>query len=120
MEWYGPLTILPAIGLLILSTSNFIISLNNEIFELEKDKDQYKEVILSKITQLKKLGVANACLYASALLFMVAGIFKAFMASETLFFLLMLTGVVSATIGLAFLFFHSLKSVQIRHKHLKL
>jgi hypothetical protein len=35
MEWYGPLTILPAIALVILSTSNFIVSSNSEIQALE-------------------------------------------------------------------------------------
>lgn len=34
MEWYLPITIMPAIGLIILSTTNFIIALNNEIYEL--------------------------------------------------------------------------------------
>jgi hypothetical protein len=38
MEWYGPLTILPAIGLLILSTSNFIVSLNEEVTVYKKIK----------------------------------------------------------------------------------
>jgi hypothetical protein len=31
MEWYLPITVLPALGLPILSTSNFIIASNEEI-----------------------------------------------------------------------------------------
>lgn len=34
MEWYVPMTILPGIGLIILSTSNFLIALNIEIAQL--------------------------------------------------------------------------------------
>jgi len=47
MEWYGPLTILPAIGLLILSTSRFIISLNEEVSKLEGDKIKDFEINLN-------------------------------------------------------------------------
>ena len=62
MEWYGPLTILPAIGLLILSTSRFIISWNEEVTKLEEDKMKDFEIIRLKLAQLKKLGIANAFL----------------------------------------------------------
>jgi hypothetical protein len=34
MEWYIPISLLPGIALIILSTSNFILALNNEIKEL--------------------------------------------------------------------------------------
>ena len=47
MEWYGPLTILPTIGLLILSTSRFIISLNEEVSKLERDKMKDFEINLN-------------------------------------------------------------------------
>ena len=119
MEWYGPLTILPAIGLLILSTSGFIISLNGEITELEGNEKRNIEIIILKLAQLKKLGIANAFLYASSLLFLMAGIMKALLALDSLFYSLMLMGVISAAVAMAFLFIHSLKSVYIRQKHLK-
>lgn len=120
MEWYGPLTVLPAIGLLVLSTANFIVSLNNELTGLEIDKVKHQEIIQSKILQLKRLGIANSCLYGSALLFLVAGMSKAFTMSDDVFFFLMLSGVVTTTAALVFLFIHSIKSVQIRQKHLKI
>ncbi len=120
MEWYGPLTVLPAIGLLVLSTSNFIISLDKELSGLEKDKVKRHEIIRLKISQLKRLGIANSCLYGSALLFLVAGMSKAVILNNDLFFIIMLSGVVTTTAALVFLFIHSLKSVQIRQKHLKI
>lgn len=120
MKWYGPLTVLPAIGLLVLSTSNFIVSLNNELTGLEKDKVNHQEIIRLKISELKRLGIANSCLYGSALFFLVAGVSKAFTLGDDLFFILMLSGVVITTAALFILFLHSLKSVQIRQKHLKI
>jgi len=48
MEWYAPLTIL-AIGLIILSTTNFLISLNTEIYQLGKETEQNENVINGKI-----------------------------------------------------------------------
>lgn len=120
MEWYGPLTVLPSIGLIILSTANFIVSLNNELTGLEVDKVKHQAIIQMKIAQLKKLGIANSCLYGSALLFLVAGMSKAITMSDDLIFFFMLSGVITTTAALIFLFMHSLKSVQIRQEHLKI
>jgi len=119
MEWYGPLTILPAVALLILSTTTFIIALNNEIIELTSDEKKFQGIIDLKMIQLKRLGIANAFLYACALLFMIAGLSMAFTKNKNLFLYLMLGGVITAVIALSFLFLHSLKSILIRQKHLK-
>jgi hypothetical protein len=120
MEWYGPLTILPAIGLIILSTSNFIIALNTEIGRIETEKEPNRKIIMQKVIQLRRLGIANAFLYSSALLFLFSSLVKAFFNSTTGFQLLMISGAFMATVALAFLFTHSIRAVQIRHEHLKL
>lgn len=120
MEWYGPLTVLPAIGLLIMSTSNFIVSLNSEIIELGKAEKMKEDIIRLKLKQLKRLGVANASFYAASLLFLLAGLFNAFFSLMILFDSFMILGVLTTTLGLTFLFIHSLKSVGIRQKNLKL
>ncbi len=120
MEWYGPLTILPAIALLILSTTTFIIALNNEIVELVNDGEKCAKIIQLKMIQLKRLGIANAFLYACALLFMVAGLSMAFTNNSNLFLYLMLGGVFTTVVALSFLFVHSLGSILIRQKHLKI
>lgn len=120
MEWYGPLTVLPAIGLLILSTSNFIVSLNGEIMEMEMRENIKVEIVKLKLAQLKRLGIANACLYSAALSFMVAGLANGLFGLMKLSEYCMLFGVAGATTALIFLFIHSLKSVKIRQKNLKL
>ena len=120
MDWYAPLTVLPAIGLLVLSTSNFIVSLNNELTALEQEQESFMEIIPLKISELKRLGIANSLLYGSALIFLVAGMLKAVTSSDNLFFVLMLSGVVTTAAALLFLFIHSIRSIRIRQKHLKL
>ena len=120
MEWYGPLTILPAVGLIIMSTSNFIIALNEEIILLQNDKEKLIVIIQLKLRQLKRLGIANGFLYGSALLFLVAGIMKVLTNIDKLFNYILLIGVVTITIALIFLFIHAIKSVSIREKHLRL
>ncbi len=120
MEWYGPITVLPAIGLIIMSTSNFIVALNNEIVELEMADKPNEQIIVLKLAQLRRLGIANASLYASCLFFMVAGLSTAIFENEEAQKFLMIFGVILTTIALTFLFIHSFKAVSIRHKRLKL
>lgn len=117
IEWYTPLTILPAIGLIILSTANFIVSLNNEIYELEKYNEKNSWIIKQKLMQLKRLGLANALLYLSALFFMFSALSFFFSKSELLFKSFMVLAVFLVTIALLFLFIHSLKAISIRHKN---
>jgi len=120
MEWYGPLTILPAVALIILSTSNIIIALNQEVATMESNNESNPAIIRLKLRQLKRLGIANGFLYGSALVFLVAGMLKMLINSETLFLFTMLLGVVLITVSLLFLFIHSVKSIHIRQKHLEL
>lgn len=120
MEWYGPLTVLPAIGLIIMSTGNFIVALNNEIVEMEMSDHPNEEIIGLKLNQLKRLGIANASLYAAALLFLVAGLSHALTENIALRKYFMIGGVVLTTVALAFLFIHSIMAVNIRNKRLKL
>jgi len=119
MEWYVPLTILPAIALIILSTSNFLIALNNEIYQLEKNKDDSAWIIAQKLKQLRRLGIAMALLYSGTLCFMFAALSKAIYNGEILFNCLMIVAVLFVTVALGFLFVHSIKAIEIRQKHLK-
>ena len=119
LVWYVPLTILPAIGLIILSTSNFLVALNSEIYQLERNNDVGEWIIEQKIKQLRRLGIATALLYSSALLFMFSALSKAIYHGEELFDCLMIIGVIFFTIALSFLFTHATKAISIRQKHLK-
>ena len=120
IEWYAPLTILPAIGMIILSTSNFLVSLNNEIYQLEKDTNVNGWIINQKLKQLRRLGIANALLYSSALFFMFSALSKAIYNIDTWFKYLMIAAVFFVTIALIFLFIHSILAIKTRHKHLEL
>ncbi len=120
MEWYGPLTILPAVGLLVLSTSGFIIALSEEISKLSSEKEKYMEIIMLKLKQLKRLGIANGFLYGSALLFLMAGILKVLTHANWIFNYLLIAGVIFIATAILFLLIHAVKSVSIRSKHLKL
>jgi hypothetical protein len=121
MEWYLPMTIIPGIGLLILSTSNIMLELNSEINELEMEAELKFKTIKSKLAQLKRLSIAIVFLYIGVLFFLVAGVLKSFDDEAFgLFTGLLLTGVSSVIISISFLLVHSIKGIQIRQKHLRI
>ena len=74
MDWYIPITIVPAIGLIILSTSNLLIALSSEIKELIKGKNATEPLIQIKLKQLKRLSWAMILLYVSVASFVVSGL----------------------------------------------
>ena len=55
MQWIIPLTVLPGIALIVLSTSNLLISLNIEISLLNKEKDKYQQIAEKLQISLNKL-----------------------------------------------------------------
>jgi len=120
MEWYIPITILPGIGLLILSTSNFLIALNNEIKELNIDKEKYQLIVTEKIEQLKKLTYAQIAQYLSAFLFVVSGIIGAISTRKEIMVYLVLCGVFLLAISIVLLIHYSIKTLKIRRAHFNL
>lgn len=120
MEWYVPMTILPGLGLIILSTSNFLIALNNEIIQLCSDAESNQEIIDLKVIQIKRLSIAMAFLYASVLSFLLAGLSGVtLLVGKTLFQALMIAGVAFVTIAIIVLLIFSIKAVSIRQQLLK-
>jgi len=45
MDWYFPITLIPGIALLILSTTNFILGLNVELSQLAEENSRDDEII---------------------------------------------------------------------------
>jgi len=45
LQWIIPITVLPGIALIVMSTSNILLSLNNEVTMLNKEKEKYGEII---------------------------------------------------------------------------
>jgi len=120
MEWYVPLTILPAIALLILSTSNFIVSANSEIQQLEKETRRSLAIIRLKLVQLRRLSLAICFLYSSVLIFLFASLSMIFVISELIANCLMIFAVILTTCAIAILLVHAIKAIEIRLKHLRI
>lgn len=121
MEWYLPITVLPGIGLLILSTSNLLISLNKEISRLNSNKEKFIEIIDMKIVQLKRLNWVLVLLYLGVLFFLVSGILGAISNPENFTAVsIMIVGVMVLIIAIILLIIYGFKSVYIREKHLRL
>lgn len=121
MEWYLPMTIIPGIGLIILSTSNMMLALNNEVTQLEIAGKEKTSIIKSKLTQLKRLSVSIVFQYIGVLLFLFSGILKSVLLnSDTIAKGLLAIGVLSVSVSIVILLIHSTMAVSIRQKHLKL
>lgn len=121
MQWYIPITIIPGIGLIIISTSNLLIALNNEITILNRKKETYHEIISLKIQQLKRLNWAMVFLYTGILLFLISGILAAIANPAAMYVnLTMLSGVFFSLIAIIYLISFGFRSIQIRQNHLKL
>jgi len=122
MDWYIPITILPGIGLLILSTSNQMIALSNEIMERFKSEAD-ENVSLRKIRQLKLLNQSLFLLYLSAGAMVLAGFLNGILEIISLPVAVntsvMLFGVISALIAIACLIIYGRRAVNIRQSQFK-
>lgn len=73
-EWYIPITILPGICLLILSTSNIMIDLSSEVRLLIQENKTTSNLIERKLRQLKLINRAMALLYVAIGGFVISGL----------------------------------------------
>jgi hypothetical protein len=114
------MTILPGLGLLILSTSNFLVALKKEITKLCKNKESNREVIDLKVVQMKRLSIAVSFLYGGVLAFLLAGLSGVTnLVGSTLFRCLMIAGVAFVTFAIIILLIYSIKAIGIGQKLLK-
>ena len=125
MEWYLPITILPAIGLLIMSTSNQMMALSAEIGNMlsKKCTPFQHEISDMKIKQLEKLTKSITLQYTSSAFLVISGLLSARihdgMLSEGSIYILII-GVLMVLISLCYLVFYAFKAIRIRklqHKH---
>lgn len=116
-KWFLPITFLPAVGLFILSTSNILTSLNNEIDNLEKTSEVPKWLIRALLKQHTRLAQAHISLYISAFLFALAG-FSGVILHEWLglFHALLIAGVIAVIVAFVILSVYAFRSVGIRKK----
>ncbi len=120
MEWYIPITILPGVGFFILSTSNILIALNDEIRILNTEKSKYKKIISQKLKQLIKLNYALIIQYCSGLLFVLGGVLGEITKNNNLIIYTVFIGVIFLSISIGLLIQYSINSLKIRQEHLKL
>ena len=121
MQWILPITVIPGIGIIILSTSNFMINLNKEIVRLNKQKKEYFVIIELKLEQLKRLNWALVFLYTGILFFLTSGVLGAITEPENIYPVAsMLVGIGVLIIAITLLIIYGFKSIYIRQKHLKI
>ncbi len=118
MEWYIPISLLPGIALLILSTSHFIVALNEEVKILKSENTIKNKVITRKIEQLKRLSYAISGLYISVLFLTLVGFLTWFTIASFLIIPILLIGLASMTISVVLLVIYSIKAISIRTIHL--
>lgn len=112
-NWYLPITMIPGLGLLVLSTSNIMIALSNEIdsiIELNKDS----AIIRRKLAQLKLLNKAMVFFYIAIASLLISAILKGLFNLEETTFFISAFAVVLALIGLFSLILYSFRAVRIR------
>ena len=118
-NWYLPITLVPGIGLLILSTSNLMLTLTNEIgVIIPRLKKEENIIIYQKINQLKRLNltmvllyIAVACLVSSSL---IGGITENLQLSNNWDIYCSILGIVFVLSALYLLIIFSLKALSIR------
>lgn len=112
-NWYIPITILPGIALLILSTSNLMIALSGEIRQRIEGKMK-AETTIRKLRQLKMLSRSLVCFYVGAACMVGAGVQNLFSVNQLITEILLTVGAVCVFIAVSFLIFFSLRAVRIR------
>ena len=115
-QWYIPITILPGICLIVLSTSNLLIALNSEIIQLCQGKNHI-EIVNRKIKQLERLSKAMILLYFSIAFLVLSGILLAFelkIAQLSLGFVSMISGIVLTLGSLILLINYASHALRIR------
>ena len=125
MEWYIPITILPGVGMLILSTTGQMMTLSAEIGALLATKCSPFQHQISdmKIKQLNRLTKSAALLYVSAACFVLSGILGALIPIAYFISLpnyVLVFGVILVLVALTILIKYGFQTITIRkfqHQH---
>lgn len=118
MDWYIPITIVPGIGMFVLSTTSQMMSLSVEIGQLLKEcKNKFQHDIADlKIKQLARLTKAATLLYIAAALFVLSGIWGAIHSDNDWSEWILFGGVTLTFVALGFLISYSYNTIIIRKK----
>ncbi len=119
MNWYLPITIIPGLGMLILSTVTQMLNLSSEINGLITQKCSVfqHEISERKIKQLGLLTRANALLYLATGSYVLSGILGVIFESESIVSIPSITlyiGTVFVFMAITLLITYAFKAVKIR------
>ena len=121
MQWIIPITVLPGIALIVMSTSNILLHLNTEVTLLNKEKEKYREIIRLKLIQMRRLNWSLVLLYIGILIFLVSGVLGAITDPENFYTVFsMVAGVLVLIMAIVLLIIFGFKSINIRKRHLSL
>lgn len=124
-NWVIPLTLLPGIGMMIMSTSNLSTAIGEEISGLIHEPEQNTHLIELKITQMGLLNVALVALYLGAASFAITGLIGGVSAVQELmvhdtFIIFLIIGIGCLLLATIFLITFSVRAVRIkRNQYLK-
>ena len=118
-NWYLPITIVPGLGLLVLSTSNLMGLLSQEIKNLISEHAEYKTLLKRKLKQLKLLNLAMVFLYASIAFFVISGLVAGLYQSTNIMggevpIYLLLIGILCCLAAIFLLIIFSFRAVKIK------
>jgi hypothetical protein len=119
-NWVIPLTLIPGIGMIILSTSHLSTSVSDEINTLLQKDNCDRSLIQIKISQLSLLNIALVSLYISTAIFSVTGLIEGIftlqnaMTNSAFQQTLLVTGVASLVIATFLLIAFSIRKVKIK------
>lgn len=116
MEWYIPITILPGVGMLVLSTTSQMMALSGEVQSLLIDKCNDFDYMIArkKIKQLGLLTRASTALYTASGLYVLAGLFSVLSSLTTIANIILYLGTLFFFAALVFLIVYALRTVRIR------
>jgi len=119
MKWYLPITIIPGLGLLLMSTSNLMLSLNAEIMSMTS-RGLMKSIVNRKLKQLKRLNYIMVYFYISVSLLVVSGllgsVLNQFKIEDKYSIWFTTLGIFCLLIGLLNLIIYSFKAISIRQE----
>jgi len=118
-NWYLPLTIVPGIGLIILSTSNLMITLSNEIRDLIDSTSKDKIIITKKLAQLKLLNKGMVFFYISIGFILVATVINGLDKTHRGTLYVGILAVFCSFMGILSLIVYSFRAVTIRQNQFK-
>ncbi len=123
-NWYVPITIVPGIGLLLMSTSNLLGQLSLEIKNLISEHTGYTNLLERKLVQLKLINLAMVFLYASVAFFVVSGLIAGlYQSSHTMIdnipIYFSVGGIVCCLMALVLLIVFSFRAVRIKQDQFK-